>query len=45
MPNTKNPELVKYAEYEEVAFSYQKIIWTWTEGGIVAEDTWEASRI
>ena len=42
MLNTKNPELVKYAEYEEVSFSYEKIEWTWIDGGIEAADDWEA---
>jgi type VI secretion system secreted protein Hcp len=42
MLNNKNPELMKYTEFEEVAFTYQKIIWTWTEGGITAEDDWQA---
>jgi type VI secretion system secreted protein Hcp len=42
MLNNKNPELMKYAEYEEIAFTYQKIIWTWTQGGITAEDDWES---
>lgn len=42
MLNNKNPELMKYAEYEEVAFTYQKIEWTWMEGGISASDDWEA---
>jgi type VI secretion system secreted protein Hcp len=42
MLNNKNPELVKYAEYEEIAFSYQKITWTWVDGGITAEDDWES---
>jgi type VI secretion system secreted protein Hcp len=42
MPNNRNPELMKYAEYEEIAFTYQKIIWTWNEGGITAEDDWES---
>src|SRR5690242_4587415 len=42
MANNKNPDLMKYAEYEEVAFTYQKINWTWTDGGISAEDDWEA---
>ena len=37
----RNPELMKYAEYEEIAFTYQKITWTWIEGGITAEDDWE----
>ena len=36
----KNPELVKYAEYEEVAFSYQKIEWIWVDGGIMSSDDW-----
>jgi type VI secretion system secreted protein Hcp len=42
MLNNKNPELMKYAEYEEIAFTYQKVIWTWTDGGITAEDDWQA---
>jgi type VI secretion system secreted protein Hcp len=42
MPNNKHPELMKFAEYEEVAFTYQKIIWTWNEGGITSEDDWES---
>jgi type VI secretion system secreted protein Hcp len=42
--NIKNPELQKYAEQEEVAFTYQKIEWTWTDGGITAEDDWEARK-
>jgi len=40
MPNTKDPELVKYVEYEEVSFIYQKIEWIWTDGGISAVDDW-----
>jgi type VI secretion system secreted protein Hcp len=42
MPNNKNPELSRYVEYEEIAFTYQKIIWTWNDGGITAADDWEA---
>lgn len=42
MANNKHPDLMKYAEYEEVAFTYQKIEWTWNEGGITAGDDWEA---
>lgn len=41
MLNNKNPELSRYAEFEEVAFTYQKITWTWKDGGITAEDDWE----
>ena len=42
MANNKHPDLMKFAEYEEVAFTYQKIVWTWNEGGITAMDDWEA---
>jgi type VI secretion system secreted protein Hcp len=40
MPNNKNPELMRYVEYEEIAFTYQKIIWIWNDGGITATDDW-----
>ena len=39
MLNNKNPENTRYAEYEEVSFTYQKIEWTWTDGGITATDS------
>ena len=42
MANNKHPDLMRYAEYEEIAFTYQKIEWTWMDGGITAEDDWEA---
>jgi type VI secretion system secreted protein Hcp len=42
MLNNKNPELMRYSEYEEVAFTYQKITWTWKDGGITSMDDWEA---
>ena len=42
MLNNKNPELMKYAEYEEVAFTYQRIEWTFVEGGITTQDDWSA---
>jgi type VI secretion system secreted protein Hcp len=42
MANNKHPDLMKFAEYEEIAFTYQKIEWTWTDGGITAMDDWEA---
>ncbi len=41
MLNDKNPDLVKYAEYEEVSFTYQKIQWIWTDGAVTAGDDWE----
>jgi len=42
MPNNKHPDLMKFKEYVEIAFTYQKIEWVWTDGGITAMDDWEA---
>ena len=42
MPNNRHPELMQFNEYEEVAFTYQKIRWDWHDGGIQAEDDWQA---
>jgi len=42
MANNKHPDLMKFNEFEEVAFVYQKIEWTWIKGGITAMDDWEA---
>ena len=42
MPNNKHADLMKYQEYEEVGFTYQKIEWIWMDGGITAADDWEA---
>lgn len=42
MLNNKNPELMRYAEYEEIAFTYEKIQWTWVTGGITGMDDWGA---
>jgi type VI secretion system secreted protein Hcp len=41
-PDNRLPDLAKLAEYEEVAFTYQKIEWTWVDGGITAMDDWES---
>jgi type VI secretion system secreted protein Hcp len=38
LPNTKITETQNLAEYEEVTFLYQKIEWTWNDGGIMATD-------
>jgi type VI secretion system secreted protein Hcp len=43
MLNNKNPEFQRYSEYEEVSFTYQKIQWTWTDGGITTQDEWDAA--
>jgi type VI secretion system secreted protein Hcp len=41
MLNNKYPENMQHKEREHVSFTYQKVIWTWEEGGITAEDDWE----
>lgn len=41
MLNNKNPELMKYETHMEISLCYQKIEWTWQEGGITAMDDWE----
>jgi type VI secretion system secreted protein Hcp len=35
-------ESVQHPEREEFSFTYQKITWTWEQGGITATDDWEA---
>lgn len=42
MLNNKYPENMQHKEMEHVSFCYQKIIWTFEDGGITAEDDWEA---
>ncbi len=44
MPNTRGKFTAQLPEREEIAFTYQKISWTWNEGGISAEDDWETPR-
>ena len=40
MANNKHADLMKFELYEEVAFTYEKIIWTWVDGGKEAQDSW-----
>lgn len=40
MANIRHTDLVKFPEYEEIAFTYQRIEWTWNDGGIMASDDW-----
>jgi type VI secretion system secreted protein Hcp len=42
LQNTKDPDLMKLPITEEVSFSYQKIEWTWTDGGITHTVDWGA---
>ncbi len=41
MLNNKFPENANMEVREHWAFCYQKVIWTWEDGGITAEDDWE----
>jgi type VI secretion system secreted protein Hcp len=41
-PSTTQAETRTQQEYVEVAFTYQKIEWTWTDGGVTAVDDWTA---
>ena len=42
MLNNQYPENIKHKVREHVSFCYQKIIWTYEDGGITAADKWEA---
>ena len=42
MPSTVDATVSKSPELDRVSFTYQKIEWTWTEGGISASDDWQA---
>lgn len=39
--NVKDPTLTRFPDMEEIQFTYQKIIWTYVDGGVTAEDDWE----
>ena len=38
----KDPDLMKYPDMIDYYFTYQKIEWTWNDGGITAGDDWES---
>jgi len=45
MLNNKYPENMQHKERETISFCYQKIIWTYEDGGVTAEDDWEAPNV
>ncbi|MDX2418088.1 MAG: type VI secretion system tube protein TssD [Xanthomonadales bacterium] len=45
MLNNKYPENMQHREREHITFAYQKITWTWENGGISSEDDWEALMV
>ncbi len=40
MLNNQYPENMRHKEREHISFVYQKIIWTYEDGGISTEDNW-----
>ena len=32
--------IYNFGEYEQISFTFQKIVWTWTDGGISYSDNW-----
>jgi type VI secretion system secreted protein Hcp len=42
MPDNEDPAKANLPLLEEISFVYQKIQWTWTDGGVTAIDDWEA---
>lgn len=32
--------IYNFGEYEQISFTFQKIVWTWTDGGITYSDNW-----
>jgi type VI secretion system secreted protein Hcp len=40
MPNNKHADLAGLETFEAVTFTYSKIEWTWTDGGIDLIDDW-----
>jgi len=44
LPNTRHRFANQLVEREEISFTYQKITWTWNDGGLTAADDWETPR-
>jgi type VI secretion system secreted protein Hcp len=42
--NNKYAENMPHEVREHVSFTYQKVIWTYQDGGVSAEDDWKAPR-
>jgi type VI secretion system secreted protein Hcp len=41
MLNNKYPENMNHEIREHISFTYMKIAWTWEDGGVSADDSWE----
>ena len=42
LTNAQISDHLQQGSTETVSFTYQKITWTWVDGGVTAEDDWEA---
>src|SRR5947207_9637941 len=42
LTNASISDRLEHGATEQISFTYQKITWTWIDGGITAEDDWEA---
>jgi type VI secretion system secreted protein Hcp len=42
LTNASIASRVEHGMQEQIGFTYQKITWTWIDGGVSAEDDWEA---
>ena len=42
--NNKYPENMNHAPRETISFTYQKVMWTFEDGGVSAEDDWKVQR-
>lgn len=45
VPNCLAPDNRQYGHMEDVALTYEKIVWTWEPDGIEAEDSWLAPKV
>jgi type VI secretion system secreted protein Hcp len=41
-PNTRDLSAVRAGDLQEISFTYQKITWTYEDGGVTHEDDWSA---
>ena len=41
-PITADSTKGDYSHFEDVLFTYRKIIWRWEDGGIETEDDWKS---
>jgi len=44
LPDTQDPANASRVETTELTLTYQKITWTWTDGGVTAEDDWVTAQ-